>query len=296
MSVYEKLNELIAKHGLERIKDPILGSVKPSIEVRLGEKKERALATCSRFGGLPCLPSADLWPTVGGKRLGRALTFVGQIRLDDLRAIEGAALLPQGGLLSFFYDVESMPWGHDTSEQAAWRVLYFDNVSGLVPTPRPASAEMPLVLRVLNASFVPSLTVPALRSIEIEPLGEMTEDEFMRYWSLRDELSLLTADDANVPLHRLLGHPDAIQGCMQRTAQFATRDERLPEGVYNYYEHPRAKELIPGSFNWRLLLQVDSDDRLGGMWGDAGRIYYWIHKDDLATRKFANTWLFLQCH
>jgi uncharacterized protein YwqG len=83
---------------------------------------------------------------------------------------------------------------------------------------------------------------------------------------------------------------------MQRTVQFVSRGLELPEGVYSWYEHPRAAELIPGSHDWVLLLQVDSDERLKIMWGDAGRIYYWVHKDDLARQDFARAWVFMQCH
>jgi len=31
------------------------------------------------------------------------------------------------------------------------------------------------------------------------------------------------------------------------------------------------------------------------MWGDLGRIYYWIRDDDLAARRFDRSWLVLQC-
>lgn len=46
---------------------------------------------------------------------------------------------------------------------------------------------------------------------------------------------------------------------------------------------------------WELLLQVDSEDKAGMMWGDVGRIYFLIHKTDLANRKFNKTWLIFQC-
>jgi len=31
------------------------------------------------------------------------------------------------------------------------------------------------------------------------------------------------------------------------------------------------------------------------MWGDVGRIYYWIRRNALATRDFDQTWLVFQC-
>jgi uncharacterized protein YwqG len=31
------------------------------------------------------------------------------------------------------------------------------------------------------------------------------------------------------------------------------------------------------------------------MWGDAGKLYFWITKDDFINRNFENTWMILQC-
>jgi uncharacterized protein YwqG len=45
-----------------------------------------------------------------------------------------------------------------------------------------------------------------------------------------------------------------------------------------------------------LLLQIDSDDAIGWTWGDAGRLYFWIRKQDLAARRFDRVWTILQCH
>jgi uncharacterized protein YwqG len=58
----------------------------------------------------------------------------------------------------------------------------------------------------------------------------------------------------------------------------------------------RRADLQEGITDWRLLLQIDSDDSLGTMWGDAGRIYFWIREQDLKNRDFAKVWLVLQCY
>jgi uncharacterized protein YwqG len=46
----------------------------------------------------------------------------------------------------------------------------------------------------------------------------------------------------------------------------------------------------------RFLLQVDSDDAAGMMWGDAGMLYFWIRDDDLAARRFDRAWCVMQCY
>ena len=58
----------------------------------------------------------------------------------------------------------------------------------------------------------------------------------------------------------------------------------------------RAKELRNGAADWRLLLQIDTDDDLGVMWGDGGILYAWIREEDARAGRFDRTWVVLQCH
>lgn len=32
------------------------------------------------------------------------------------------------------------------------------------------------------------------------------------------------------------------------------------------------------------------------MWGDAGMLYYWIRRQDLAQGNFDNVWMTMQCY
>ena len=76
--------------------------------------------------------------------------------------------------------------------------------------------------------------------------------------------------------------------------------ELVTHGLYcgdaTGYEDPRAKELEISSRQWRLLLQIDSDDSAEMMWGDVGRVYFWIREEDLRQARFDRTWTILQCH
>ena len=42
-------------------------------------------------------------------------------------------------------------------------------------------------------------------------------------------------------------------------------------------------------------LQIDTDDELNVMWGDAGMIYFWVEEDKARKGDFSNTWLVRQC-
>jgi uncharacterized protein YwqG len=91
----------------------------------------------------------------------------------------------------------------------------------------------------------------------------------------------------------MLGAPHVIQGDMPLECQLVTNG--LYAGNASGYKDPRRKELEPGSADWTLLLQIDSDDNAKMMWGDAGMLYVWIRHQDLASRNFDKAWIILQC-
>lgn len=110
------------------------------------------------------------------------------------------------------------------------------------------------------------------------------------YLGLCDEL----IEAGGLTHHRLLGFPQLIQNPMELECQLASN------GVYcgssGGYQSTKAKELADGASDWILLLQIDTDEKgPGWMWGDVGRIYYWIKRHDLASLRFDDVWLVFQC-
>ncbi len=75
--------------------------------------------------------------------------------------------------------------------------------------------------------------------------------------------------------------------------------ELVTNGLYcgdpSGYNDPKAKTLEPNAKKWRLLLQIDSNEENEMMWGDVGRLYFWIKKDDLINKNFDKSWFSLQC-
>jgi uncharacterized protein YwqG len=53
--------------------------------------------------------------------------------------------------------------------------------------------------------------------------------------------------------------------------------------------------LEPGAKDWKLLLQLASDEDTEMMWGDGGTLYFWIREADLPDRDFSKVWIILQC-
>ena len=117
---------------------------------------------------------------------------------------------------------------------------------------------------------------------------ELSEKERSRFLDL-----LAVVGDYGETTHRMLGHPDQVQGEMQLECQLASNG--IYVGTPKGYADPRRTALEAGADDWRLLLQIDSDDNLGVMWGDCGRVYFWIKEQDLKRQDFDNVWLVLQC-
>ena len=59
-------------------------------------------------------------------------------------------------------------------------------------------------------------------------------------------------------------------------------------------DDPRVTELEKNANEWQLLLQIDTDERIGMRWASSGMLYFWIKRDDLRSRSFEHTWLILQ--
>jgi len=93
--------------------------------------------------------------------------------------------------------------------------------------------------------------------------------------------------------HQVLGHPNQLQNDMARECQLVSNGVDL--SVTGEWDTERAHALSPGSRDWQLLFQLDSDDDARMVWGTFGRIYFWIRRDDLAAKRFDRVWMILQC-
>jgi uncharacterized protein YwqG len=234
----------------------------------------------SRLGGSPDLPASFAWPSWNDQ----PLAFLAQIEL----AAAGGAPLPRAGHLCFFHAVDQDAWGFQPENRGASVVAYFPPGTSLARRAPPEELES--VFPSCALRFVPYEDMPDMD--EAPPFDAMTGDEECdRYFGIRDFLSRSGEERG---AHKLLGHAEPIQGPMELECQLVTNgiDCGTPAG----YRDARATELAAGSDDWRLLLQLDTDEAAEMMWGDAGRIYFWIRAQDLAAQHFDQVWAILQCH
>lgn len=221
------------------------------------------------------------------------LAFLMQIHLEEIP--EQAAGLPPAGILYFFWDVVSEPGGFDPNSRGCCRVIHVDSADKLelarpsVPRPNSHAAQVLEVMeeqRRTPLSFAADWTLPTTPPKE---LGRKPLDD--DYEELRDQLKLGTGRVE----HRLLGHPGEIQGSVSWKSQLASNG--IDTGDDGFRTAPNLAEVERGVADWTLLLQIDSDpDGLDWDWGDNGRIYFMIRKQDLAAGDFSQVWLVPQSY
>lgn len=234
----------------------------------------------SHFGGDPSLPAGIEWP----QHDGRNLTFIARISLSELQRARRLEWLPEQGALLFFYDMEKQPWGYDPKDKGSWAVLHVPDLSAPLVGDG-ARREDSFPQKTLGFRGVD--TYPSTDREAIEGL-DLSDKEAEAYYALSVE------PFGDHPMHQVSGWTCPVQGDgMELECQLASNG--IDCGSPSAFETPRAKALSPGASDWRLLLQLDSDDDLDVMWGDAGMLYFWVREQEAAAGRFDNTWLILQC-
>jgi len=232
------------------------------------------------MGGNPHLPIGIPWPTSQG----RPLDFLLQLNLSELpRKLVGDAL-PERGWLYFFYDLERRPWGYDVSHRHGWRVLFYDgNLTNLQRRERPDSTEARL--RPCTLSFFESI--------------------YVNWPSLQDEKSLsdlrsltnegLFEAEVEISGHQITGKTHGGQGDLQEECQLVSNGIYLDGGGGPVLDQVKAEQVRSGIKDWRLLLEVHSDENAGLEWTGYGTLYFLIREEDLRHCDFHDVWAIFQC-
>jgi uncharacterized protein YwqG len=291
----EEYRERLAQVGLAAYLEALVNLARPSARLLLDAEGSQTTGA-SRLGGLPDLPSSTRWPHCAEK----PLNFIAQIDLADTSPHDTEHLAPSDGLLSFFYDAEAQPWGFDPADRGSAVVIYTPASAQIEPRRPPASLACRTrppndyppsgVYSAIGLRARSEMTYAPPDSFDVQSLG-LSEAEVLAYAEVHAAEVGRTAGGGT---HRLLGHPDSKQGDMQVECQLVTNGYYFGGGRHGV--DPQAMALLSGASEWRLLLQVDTqDDVTGMMWGDCGRLFYWIREPDLRARNWDRIWPVLQC-
>jgi len=228
------------------------------------------------------MPQHLAWPVWQEK----PLAFLAQLSLAELDAVL-PSFLPSAGFLFFFYDQEQQVWGFDPNDLGGWRVLYAtDDCAALAERTAPEG---------LKAEYVYHPTAVTLRRIGSLPDSQRLATPEFEWSRDGDAYSKLSSSAfGELPRHQVLGYPAPVQGDdMEEECQLASNGVYVgsPAG----YCDPRVPALKPGAKDWKLLLQLDTDDDVGWMWGDVGTLYFWVREQDARAGDFSKVWLVFQC-
>ncbi len=283
MTIPPELQTLIDQHHLTPYSEALMQDIKPAIGLARTRMDDDAIPIgVSKFGGAPDLPADVVWPEWDGK----PLTFMAQINLAelDLRPFNG--LLPSTGILLFFYEATSQPWT-DTPLQGAARVIY--SLSSSTPLHRRQHPVMEIdkwhTIKALPAARITPKPIWTCRYYDYpdKPL-------YLPEGNFKDYMNFYTSVYSSFqPKHMMLGHAYPQQVDVRGDAEFLLWRFNNPSTDIDF------DALKPGMGQWVTLLQIDTDDDLGVMWGDVGLIYYMIREQDLRALKFDQHWLVLQC-
>ena len=306
----QQVMKAIKSSPFAKAADQLAASLQPAIRITPKQTSQKKLPIgASRFGGIPDLPEGFQWPHYRGT----PLTCLAQIHLSDVAQFDTEKVLPETGWLYFFYEDIEQPWGYEPEEEGSFRVVYIDETEPLVraapPEKRNGNGDT-YTYPVCRLHFSHEMQLPDWDDGPFEDfnlkdiLEKETEDAWDKYLEFFTEVhghGFAGMDDGD-PHHHLIGYPQAIQTEMRQSCQAVTHgiheiDEIDEEETAS--ENPHLQPLQAGAQDWILLLQIDSDDNRqegpGWMWGDVGRLYFWIRKQDLRARNFDAVWMFLQC-
>lgn len=252
----------------------------------------------TRFGGRPDVPRDFVWPRFesrGRNGVVRALplTFLVQFRCGDLAPLDAERLLPQEGVLSFFYELESQCWGFDPEDRGCARVFWFPD-QDLAPADFPEDLSQEGRLPCLKIGRRAAASYPAWEDVPRE-LSRILDDVCEDYYEIRARLEDCEEGEN---CSKLLGWPDIIQSNMTLECELIRRSFYLGGNWRSIDPQIRAEAEAASQEQWRLLLQLDTveQDDFELMFGDGGRLYFYIRKEDLQQARFDRVWLILQCY
>jgi len=258
--------------------------VKPLSVAAVGLRTTNAPSK-SHFLGMPNVRDGFAWPTRGDKRL----DFLASINLAELHLVFEFDWLPKLGNLLFFYDIENQPWGFDPKDRGSWAVILVAD-----DQMRDDSAHIERKLGQVdpwpvrsNIGFYKKDSLPSWERPTVAQL-KLSNTESVLYNALFER------SFGDQPKHQMSGFPAPVQGDhMELECQLVSNG--LYCGDASGYQSERARQLESGASEWRLLLQLDTDDHLNVMWGDCGTLYFFIRESDARRGDFSNVWLISQC-
>ena len=265
------------------------------------ENREKLPKGTSKIGGKPDLPKDFQWFYYKGedyKKIveNRPLSFLMQINCEEVHKYDKESLLPEKGMLYFFYELFTMTWGFSPQDKGSAKVFYYDGeIEDLVPADFPEDMEKDCIIPESKIDFESMNDYPIdfLDYYDPDDSDEEMERKEKEFEKDLEELGYKTDTT------KLLGHPELIQGeYWEECEGVAGKNIYYGSAPIKYGSDEVKKSIKENAKDWILLMQVSELEigDYGLYFGDSGKIYFNIRKEDLKNKNFNNVWLILQCY
>lgn len=301
----KEITQLIKRYRLNDFENVITKGLEPAVDLIPGKPVKRKLpAGRSKFGGEPDLHDPSDWPR---EPAGRPLHFLAQIRLSDLppRHIS-RSVLPAQGWLWFWYDSLGEWEENEAYLRTDWRTNGFQVTFSpserkpvlRCPFPEFSEPKVPKAVkrkrRFRSASqiYVPSPEA----SLRYKPMYSLNRQALDFLHQNIDDLDPENGWDrlsdfryqSVMTNHQLLGESDDyFDGDYREECHLALKAKSKGQSIRKFWHDPTKPVTNRQKKQWRLLLDLGSDDKFNWYWSDLGSLYFWIREQDLAKQVFS---------
>lgn len=272
------INKIIDKNNLTHERESILSLIKKSVGFTNTSKEDYGMIGNHRFGGYPDLPQSIPFPTFYDKDEQKQYhyEFIAQINCERIAALQN--YLPRTGILFFFFK-SFQYFGYDNENLA--KVLYIEDNKTLDSGGRFHFNEEDF-FELMNGQYTaykadafvlnsaPSFYAYHQNNYLLEGRGKF----LLQQEELLDELY----DKLETPILNLKEF-DYAMNCY----------------AFTQHESPELQASLTWKGNpqdWVILLLVKS--RGDFQWGDAGDLFFVIHKSDLIKRDFSKIFITME--
>lgn len=276
----EEFESAFRKEGLFNKWEYFKNQLRPEIRIKPKHVNEELIELGqSKIGGNPDMPNNENWPI---DKNGKKLAFLSQINFEELQSYNFE--MPKKGILYFFYDEAQEFWGDSKENSGSFRTIYVADPNNLKRKSAPKNFEILKdgMYKPCKLEFSSAFSLPNWEHTNVNhqfKIGDRGSDAYVDISSSGQYIT------------KLFGHSINVQGAMEYECEMVERG-------YSWTNVPESEKqsIIDESMKWKLLFQLDSEDEAKMMWGDVGRLYFWIKEDHLKSKQFDKIWMIFQCH
>lgn len=231
----------------------------------------------SKIGGKPDLPHNFEWFRNSS---GTPLACLLQLNLSEVPIYENDDFLPKSGILYLFYDIENHPWDSDDDENGFAVYYYNGDLNELCPTDFPEETDSDCayagcvdencIVDEYRINFISKKDLPDYEDFTLlSEDGDYIED----YEDERDAVLGYDSLEYSDGYFKLGGYSNCIQNGVS---------EEFDDDYVQLFQ--------------LCSLAGDYMDGRGFMFGDGGKLYFYIDRKDLAECRFDKVRFVLQCY